>query len=128
MVFVAHGVYHEAVVVRTPSLTIRGEDRNGTVLDGQSKLGNAFLARADNVVIENLTAHHYLANGFYWSGVSGYRGSYLTAFDNGATASTPTAQRMASSTTTTSREIRAPDSTSASASHATPSSHRSGPN
>jgi hypothetical protein len=84
LVFVAPGIYHEAVVVRTPNLTIRGEDRNHTVLDGQSKLGNAFLVMAGNVVIENLTAHHYVANGFYWSGVSGFRGSYLTAYDNGA--------------------------------------------
>jgi hypothetical protein len=84
LVFVARGIYHEAVVVHTPHLTIRGEDRNRTVLDGQSKLGNAFLVMADSVVIENLTAHHYLANGFVWSDVSGFRGSYLTAYDNGA--------------------------------------------
>ena len=51
---------------------------------GQSKLGNAFLTvLADNVIIENLTAHHYVANGFYWSAVAGYRGSYL-CLDNGA--------------------------------------------
>src|SRR5262249_2015634 len=84
LVFVAAGVYHEMVVVHTPRLTIRGEDRNGTVLDGQSKLGNAFLVMADDDVIENLTAHHYLANGFVWSDVSSFRGSYLTAYDNGA--------------------------------------------
>jgi hypothetical protein len=83
LVVVARGIYHETVVVRTPNLTIRGEDRNGTVLDGQSTLGNAFLVMANNVVIENLTAHHYVANGFYWSEVSGFRGSYLTAYDNG---------------------------------------------
>jgi hypothetical protein len=84
LVFVAPGSYHEAVVVRTPNLTIRGEDRNATVLDGQSQLRNAFLVMANNVVIENLTAHHYLANGFYWFAVAGFRGSYLTAYDNGA--------------------------------------------
>jgi Right handed beta helix region len=84
LILVASGIYHEAVVVRTPNLTIRGEDRTGAVLDGQSQLGNAFLVMANNIVIENLTAHHYLANGFYWSKVSGYRGSYLTAYDNGA--------------------------------------------
>src|SRR5262249_23080499 len=61
LVFVAPGSYHEAVVVRVAGITIRGGDRNATVLDGQSQLGNAFLVMADNVVIENLTAHHYLA-------------------------------------------------------------------
>src|SRR5262249_61539239 len=82
LVFVARGVYHEAVVVRTPHLTIRRADRNRTVLDGPSTLGDAFLVMAGSVAIENLTAHHYLANGFVWSDVSGFRGSYLTAYDN----------------------------------------------
>ena len=35
------------------------------------------------VAIENLTARNYTLNGFYWTGVSGFRGSYLTAYNNG---------------------------------------------
>ena len=38
---------------------------------------------ADGVTIENMTARHYLVNGFLWSSVFGYRGSYLTAFNDG---------------------------------------------
>ena len=83
LVLVAPGVYHEAVRVCTTDLTIRGEDRNTTILDGQSKMNNGFTVMADNVVIENMTAHHYVGNGFYWTAQSGYRGSYLTAYDNG---------------------------------------------
>jgi Right handed beta helix region len=83
LVLVAPGVYHEAVRVKSPGVTIRGEDRNATILDGQSKLPNGFTVTADNVVVENMTAHHYVGNGFFWSGVQGYRGSYLTAYDNG---------------------------------------------
>ena len=83
LILVAPGVYHEAVQVHTAGITIRGEDRNNTVLDGQSQLTNGFLVRADNVIIENMTAHHYVANGFYWSYVTGFRGSYLTAYDTG---------------------------------------------
>ena len=83
LILIAPGVYHEAVRVCTANLTIRGEDRNGSVLDGQSQLKNGFTALADNVVIENLTAHHYVGNGFYWTDQRGYRGSYLTAYDNG---------------------------------------------
>ena len=30
-----------------------------------------------------MTARHYLVNGFLWSSVFGYRGSYLTAFNDG---------------------------------------------
>jgi parallel beta helix pectate lyase-like protein/phospholipase D-like protein len=83
LVFVASGVYHEAVRVCNADLTIRGADRNATILDGQSKLTNGFTVLADNVIIENMTAHHYVGNGFYWTNQTGYRGSYLTAYDNG---------------------------------------------
>ena len=41
------------------------------------------LVGADGVAIENLTARNYTLNGFYWTGVSGFRGSYLTAYNNG---------------------------------------------
>ncbi|HEX6544224.1 MAG TPA: right-handed parallel beta-helix repeat-containing protein [Ktedonobacterales bacterium] len=83
LILVAPGVYHEAVRVCTADLTIRGENRNTTILDGQSKLTNGFTVLADNVIIENMTAHHYAGNGFYWTNQTGYRGSYLTAYDNG---------------------------------------------
>lgn len=78
------GVYREAVVVTTPYLTIRGLDRNDTILDGDFRLANGIhVIEADGVAIENLTARHYLLNGFYWSGVFGFRGAYLTAHTNG---------------------------------------------
>jgi plastocyanin len=84
LVLVAPGLYNESVVVLTPYLTIRGEDRNTTILDGEFKKTNGVhVAEADGVVVENLTARHYLLNGFYWTGVQGYRGSYLTAYANG---------------------------------------------
>jgi hypothetical protein len=85
LVLIAAGTYKENVVVCSPDITIRGADRNTTVLDGttQEKRSSAFTVLADNVVIENLTAHHYSGNGFWWYEVTGYRGSYLTAYDNG---------------------------------------------
>jgi hypothetical protein len=83
LILVAPGVYHEAVKVCTAGLTIRGENRATTILDGQSKLTNGFTVLADNVIIENMTAHHYQGNGFFWTNQTGYRGSYLTAYDNG---------------------------------------------
>lgn len=83
LILVAPGVYHEAVRVCTADLTIRGENRNTTILDGQAKLNNGFTVMADNVIIENMTAHHYVGNGFFWTDQNGYRGSYLTAYDNG---------------------------------------------
>jgi hypothetical protein len=85
LVSIAPGVYHEAVRVRTPHLTIRGRDRNGVILDGQKTLpdGISIAPGGDDVVVENLTVRYYVGNGVYWDGVTGYRGSYLTAYDNG---------------------------------------------
>jgi plastocyanin len=84
LVLVAPGVYQEAVKVTTPYLTIRGEDRDTTILDGGLSLSNGIhVIEADGVVIENLTARHFVSNGFYWTGVQGFRGSYLTAYANG---------------------------------------------
>src|SRR5216683_5337704 len=83
MISIASGVYHEAVIVRTAHLTIRGRDRNSTILDGNFKLSNGFEVIANDVVLENMTVRHYLGNGFYWEDVQGFRGSYLTAYANG---------------------------------------------
>ena len=83
LISIARGIYHEVVTVRTAHLTIRGRDRNGVILDGNFKLTNGFEVLADNVVLENMTARHFQANGFYWMGVKGFRASYLTAYANG---------------------------------------------
>ena len=84
LVLVSPGVYEEAVVVTTPFLTIRGTDRNAVILDGGFALDNGIqVIEADGVSIENMAARHYVLNGFLWSSVFGYRGSYLTAYNNG---------------------------------------------
>ena len=84
LVLVGPGVYDEAVVVTTPFLTIRGTDRNRVILDGGFTLDNGIqVIEADGVAIENMTARNYILNGFFWTSVFGYRGSYLTAYDNG---------------------------------------------
>jgi plastocyanin len=84
LVLISPGVYEESVAVTTPYLTIRGMDRNRTIIDGGFTRGNGIqVIEADGVSIENLTARNHLVNGFYWSHVHGYRGSYLTAVNNG---------------------------------------------
>jgi plastocyanin len=84
LILVSPGVYHEAVLVTKPFLTIRGRNRNTVVLDGDFRMANGIhVVEADGVAVENMTARHYLANGFYWSSVFGYRGSYLTAYNDG---------------------------------------------
>jgi plastocyanin len=83
MVLVAPGVYHEAVVVNSPRIVIRGTDRNTVILDGDLTRDNGIHVFADGVAVENMTARRYKTNGFFWDGVTGYRGSYLTAYNNG---------------------------------------------
>lgn len=84
LILIQPGTYNEAVTVETNDLTIRGINRNTVILDGQFELDNGIrVVGADGVAIENMTARNYTRNGFFWTGVTGYRGSYLTAFRNG---------------------------------------------
>jgi plastocyanin len=84
LVLISPGVYREAVVVATDGLVLRGVDRNRTILDGEFKRENGVkVVGADGVAVENLTARNYTYNGFYWTGVRGYRASYVTAYRNG---------------------------------------------
>ena len=65
------------------SCTIRGEDRNTVVFDGQDQRANAIDVEADGVTLENMSAHNFTANGFYWDGVEGFAGRYLTVWNVG---------------------------------------------
>ncbi len=83
------GVYTEAVTVAPQhrNIVIRGLDRATTIVDGEfdeePNHENGFKVFADGVAIENMTARNFTTNGFFWTGVDGYRGSYLTAIRNG---------------------------------------------
>lgn len=89
LILIAPGVYKEAVTVapKHRDIVIRGESRSETIVDGEFNAEpgheNGFKVFADGVAIENMTARNYLTNGFFWTGVDGYRGSYLTAVRNG---------------------------------------------
>ena len=91
-VLVWPGTYKEAVTVTptaalTSGLHIRGMQRNGVVLDGTGTSGSGIHVQGvNNTWVENMTGQHYKsgsANAFYWTGVDGYWGNYLTAYDNG---------------------------------------------
>jgi len=84
LILVGPGTYKEAVTVETDELTIRGTDRNEVILDGGFELDTGLrVVGADGVAAENMTARNYAAIGFYWTGVEGYRGSYLTTYRTG---------------------------------------------
>jgi plastocyanin len=82
LVLVEPGVYREEVKVRTPSLTIRGRNRNTVVVDGEYRRANGISVTADGVAVENLTVRNGKVNGLFWTGVKGFRSSYVTAYNN----------------------------------------------
>ncbi len=95
LVLISAGTYNEEVIVRTPSIVIRGEDRNAVVLDGKDELTNGFQVSANQVAIENLTVKRYTVNGVVFTKaydapdptkaevLEGYRASYVTVANNG---------------------------------------------
>lgn len=84
LILLDEGVYREGVDVRTPGITIRGVDRNEVIIDGEFERANGIQALfTDGVVVENLTTMNHTLNGVFWSGVRGYRASYVTAINNG---------------------------------------------
>jgi plastocyanin len=82
LVLVGPGTYREEVKVTVPSLVIRGRDRNRVVVDGEFRRPNGISVTADGVAVENLTVRNALVNGLFWTGVRGYRASYVTAYNN----------------------------------------------
>ena len=84
LILVSPGVYNEAVDVEVNDITIRGLDRNEVILDGDFELTNGIkVVGANGVVVENMTGRNYTSNSFFWTGVDGYRGSYLTSYRTG---------------------------------------------
>ena len=84
LILIAPGTYTEAVQVTTNNIIIRGLDRNTVILDGNFELDNGIrVVGANGVALENMTAMNYTKNGFFWTGVTGFRGDYLTAWRNG---------------------------------------------
>ena len=85
VVFLNAGVYAGGIVVPEdkPGITIRGADRNAVIFDGENRVDNAIEVEADGVTLENITAHDYAQNGFYWEGADGFAGRYLTVWNVG---------------------------------------------
>src|SRR5919204_1563160 len=77
------GSYRGGVTVASDKrgVTIRGVDRNRVVFDGGDKRMTAITVHADGVALENMSAHNYLGNVFYWEDVARFRASYLTVWN-----------------------------------------------
>jgi hypothetical protein len=85
VILLAAGTYPGDVEVpeENGGITIRGVDRNSVVFDGQDTRSNAIEVEADGVTLENMSAHSFTENGFYWDGVQDYAGRYLTVWNVG---------------------------------------------
>jgi hypothetical protein len=79
----AAGTYAGGLIVPATKhdLTIRGADRTEVVFDGKGAELNTIEIEADRVTLENLSAHDFDANGFYWEKVDGFTGRYLTVWN-----------------------------------------------
>jgi hypothetical protein len=60
-------------------------DRNEVIFfgDDDPDTPNAITVFANGVTMENMTAHNFVGNGFYWRSVEDYHGRYLTAWNFG---------------------------------------------
>lgn len=83
VILLAAGTYAGGLIVPATKhdLTIRGADRTEVVFDGKGAELNAIEIEADRVTLENLSAHDFDANGFYWEKVDGFTGRYLTVWN-----------------------------------------------
>jgi hypothetical protein len=85
VILLDRGTYPGEVVVPADvrDITIRGVDRNAVIFDGDDVRENAIYVAGDGVTLENMTAHNFQGNGFYWQGVEGFVGRYLTVYNVG---------------------------------------------
>jgi Right handed beta helix region len=82
-VLIEAGTYRPSLKIPAAKhdVTIRGADRNAVVFDGRGSMRDAIDVEADRVTIENVSAHSYLSNVFYWDDVSGFTARYLTVWN-----------------------------------------------
>ena len=84
LILINPGVYNESITITTSYLTLRGTDRNKVVIDGQFMSENGIqIYETDGVTIENLSVRNFTLNGVYWNTAKGFKGSYLTVYNNG---------------------------------------------
>lgn len=69
LVLVAAGTYTESITVATDDVTLRGEDRNAVIIDGEGLRPQGVLVIADGVRVENLTVTAHTFNGVLVTGM-----------------------------------------------------------
>lgn len=73
-IVIAPGVYDEQLQISTPDVTVRGEDRNRTVIDGGGIRPYGVVVIADGVTVENLTVTGATFYGVLFTGLHDQNG------------------------------------------------------
>ncbi|WP_223623124.1 nitrous oxide reductase family maturation protein NosD [Microbacterium sp. EST19A] len=80
-VVVSAGVYRETVTIDTAGITLRGQDRNGVVIDGEVLRGNGVVVSAPRVTVQNLTVRNATQNGVLVTGMRNDDGAAVGGHD-----------------------------------------------
>ena len=59
VVFVRNGIYKENIVINKTGLTLLGEDKYGTIIDGCNGVDDGIKIKSENVTIKNLTIKNF---------------------------------------------------------------------
>jgi len=102
------GVYHEALTVDTPGITLRGIVRGGArpILDGKGELGDGVIASGSPFSMSGFAVRHYVGNGVTTQGVDGVILTDLVIDDTGLYGVYPVQSRNIEVTHTTVTGIR----------------------
>lgn len=66
---IADGHYTETLAVGTDGVTVRGESRDGVIIDGEGKRSTGITLSGANVTVENLTVTAHLVTGILITGI-----------------------------------------------------------
>jgi parallel beta-helix repeat protein len=102
------GIYHEALVVDTPNVTLRGIVRGPErpVLDGRGALNDGVIASGSPFTMTGFAVRHYKGNGVTTQGVDGVFLSDLVIDDTGLYGVYPVQSRNITVTHSTATRIR----------------------
>lgn len=83
IILIAPGTYTESLDVRGDDVTVRGEDRNAVILDGELTRSNGVVGTGERITVENLTVRNFLQNGVLITGVTDENGAGIARGPDG---------------------------------------------
>lgn len=83
IILIGPGTYQESLEVTGDDITVRGQDRNEVILDGELTRSNGVIATGARVTVENLTVRNFLQSGVLITGTSGVDGTGIARGPDG---------------------------------------------